>query len=95
MDSDTNSATLGISIGAAILALIGVVSICVKRLKRCHSACCEADMATPPPTRQPTEAPAESDALLRAVAEAVVRSRAASDAPAIVLNGGDTIPRRA
>ena len=97
MDSGTSSATLGVSIGAAVLALIGVASLCVKRLRRCHSACCDADMATPPPTRQPTQAPSESDALLRAVADAVVRSRATSDAPppTIVLNGGDMIPKRA
>ena len=97
MDSDTNSAAFGVSIGAAVLALIGVASLCVKRLRRCHSACCDADMTTPPPTRQPTQAPEESASLLRAVAEAVVRSRAASDAPPpmIVLNGGDGIPSRA
>ena len=85
--SDTNTTSLALSIAAIASALVGVCVICAKRMKRCRSACCDAEMntATPPPTRQPTETAAEDTALLRAAVEVITRSRANSGAPAVVV----------
>jgi hypothetical protein len=93
MDSDTSATSLGISIGAAVLALIGVLSVCVKRLKHCRSGCCDGDFAnTPPATRQPSIIePRESDALIIAAVEAVARSRALSSV-AILADTSETPP---
>ena len=84
--SDTNTTSLALSIAAIASALVGVAVICAKRMRKCHSGCCDAEMsATPVQSRRATETVDENTALLRAAVEVITRSRAGSGAPAVVV----------